>query len=266
MEAAIWGIVLPEAVGSPVDICDPAAVARELDRYEPDVVVNSAGKTGHPNVDWCEQHRDETLRSNVTGPLVLLDACRSRSCYFVHLSSGCLYQGNNGGPGFREVDPPNFFGSFYSRTKAYADQILSEFPVLILRPRMPFDDTLHERTLFGKLVKYQQVLDAENSFTYVPDFLRATQRLITDRRSGVFHVVNPGASSPYALMRRYRETVDPQHQFVRLSPEDLGEVTTAERSSCVLCTDKLVRHGIRLRPLDEAVDTALASIAGSAKS
>jgi dTDP-4-dehydrorhamnose reductase len=41
-----------------------------LDEVKPDVVINAAGKTGKPNVDWCEDHKEETLRSNDTGPLV----------------------------------------------------------------------------------------------------------------------------------------------------------------------------------------------------
>ena len=255
--------VLPDTVGSDTDIADAVAVAEDLDRHRPDVVVNCAGKTGRPNVDWCESHREETLHSNVTGPLVLLEACLARGCYLVHLSSGCLYQGDNGGRGYQETDPPNFTGSFYSRTKAYADQILAEFPVLILRPRMPFDDSLHNRSLFGKLVHYQRVLDAENSFTYVPDFLLAAQELIAGRQVGVFHVVNPGTSSPYRMMLRYREFVDPDHEFECLSADELDCLTTAQRSSCVLSTDKLVQHGIRLGPLDDAIDQALRAIAKS---
>ena len=252
---------LPNAQGSTADIADVLAVRQALDEQAPDVVVNCAGKTGRPNVDWCETHREETVRSNVTGPLVLLHECQRRQLYFVHLSTGCLFQGDNGGRGFAEVDPPNFWGSYYVRTKVYADQILSEFPVLILRPRMPFDDSLHERTLIGKLIRYQRVLDAANSLTYIPDFLLAAQQLIAARHEGVFHMVNPGVTSPFEVMQRYRERVDPTHRFERLLPGQLAEVTQAARSSCVLSTDKLTRCGISMRPVSEAIESALSRIA-----
>lgn len=251
---------IPTAIGSTADIADPVAVAEELDRHEPEVVVNCAGRTGRPNVDWCETHRAETLRSNVTGPLVLLDACLARDVYLVHISSGCLYQGDNGGAGFSEDDPPNFDGSFYSRSKAYSDRILSEFPVLILRPRMPFDNTLHSRSLFGKLRGYTRVLDAVNSLTYLPDFLFAALELIRQRREGIYNVVNPGAASPYQLMERYRKVVDPGHTFDRMTVNQLHEVTAAARSNCLLSTDKLERAGITLRGVDEAIDLALQAI------
>jgi dTDP-4-dehydrorhamnose reductase len=102
-------------------------------------VINCAGKTGRPNIDWCEDHKPETLRSNTTGALVLLGECLQRCIYLVHLSSGCLYRGDSGGTGFGEEDPPNFLDSFYVRTKWWAEEALSEFPVLIVRPRMIFD-------------------------------------------------------------------------------------------------------------------------------
>ena len=252
---------LPAAKGSTADIADTMAVRNALDADAPEVVVNCAGKTGRPNVDWCETHREETLRSNVSGPLVLLDECQRRQLFLVHLSTGCLFQGDNGGRGFGEEDPPNFHGSYYVRTKVYADQILSEFPVLILRPRMPFDDSLHERTLIGKLIRYDRVLDVANSLTYIPDFLRAAQQLIAVRRAGVFHLVNPGVTSPFEVMQRYRDRVDPAHQFDRLSASQLGEVTRASRSSCVLSIDKLTKCGISMQPVSEAIESALSKIA-----
>ena len=35
--------------------------------YKPTHVLNSAGVTGRPNVDWCEDHKQETIRANVVG-------------------------------------------------------------------------------------------------------------------------------------------------------------------------------------------------------
>ena len=51
----------PGAAVSDVDIADAPALAAELDRDRPAVVINCAGKTGRPNIDWCEDHKLETL-------------------------------------------------------------------------------------------------------------------------------------------------------------------------------------------------------------
>ncbi len=249
--------IYPDAVCPKVDIANADDVSKMLDEEKPDILINAAGKTGRPNVDWCEDHREETLRSNVTGPLVLLDECGKRGVYWVQLGSGCLYTGDNGGKGFSEEDPPNFAGSFYARTKAWIDQILKEFPVLLLRLRMPFDNSDHPRSLISKILKYDRVLDVQNSLTYVPDFLKAAQALIEKKTVGSFNLVNPGSISPYQIMQKYSELCDPNHAFEKLTLENLKEVVQAERSNCVLNTEKLEGEGISMTPVEEAVKLAI---------
>ncbi|MFH0770542.1 MAG: sugar nucleotide-binding protein [Candidatus Peregrinibacteria bacterium] len=247
----------PGAITPPTDIADSGAVADILDREKPDVVINAAGKTGRPNVDWCEDHKEETLRSNVTGPLILFDACAERGIYWMHISSGCIYEGDNGGRGYTEEDTPNFTGSFYSRTKAWSDQMLREFPVLVLRLRMPFDGSQNPRSLLTKLSRYQRVLDVPNSITYLPDFLKAATLLIERRKTGVFNVVNDDAISPYGIMEMYRSIIDPNHAFQRLTLEDLPAVVRVGRSNCILSNGKLKSEGIAMKTVEEAVREAL---------
>jgi len=252
----------PEAVASSADIGDASAVGKELDENQPDVVINAAGKTGRPNIDWCEDHKLETAHSNITGPLVLLKECKDRGIYWVQLGSGCIYQGDNGGAGFKEEDIPNFWGSYYSRTKAWIDQILKEFPedVLVLRLRMPFVGADRPRSLINKLKNYDRVLDVQNSMTYIPDFLEAAGALIEKRATGIYNMVNTGSMSPYEIMEKYKELVNPNHEFERLALENLSEVTKAGRSNCILSTEKLAREGIKVRSINEAVKDALAQI------
>lgn len=256
----------PDAVAPEVDIVDPRAVAQALDAHRPEVVINCAGRTGRPNVDWCESHQLETFQVNVTGALVVMHACLERAMYLVYISSGCIYEGDNGGRGFGEEDSPNFTGSFYSRTKAWAEHVIRDFPVLTLRLRMPFDGTASERNLIVKLCKYSRVLTAPNSLTHLPDFFRAAQALIERRATGVYNVVNEGAMSPYEVVRRYSRLVEVGHRFEPLSADQLPEVARAGRSNCLLSTAKLRDAGLALPPVEEAVDSALRQIAAARKS
>lgn len=250
----------PGAVAPSTDIADRAAVAAVLDEHRPDVVINAAGKTGRPNVDWCEDHKEETLHANVAGPLILLEECGKRGIYWVHLSSGCIYTGDNGGSGFTEEDEPNFDGSFYSRTKAWAELLLREFPVLILRLRMPFDDSANDRSLIMKVRKFARVNDVQNSVTYLPDFLQAAAQLIEKRKTGIFNLVNPGPMTPYRIVELYREIIDPAHQAERVPLEQLAALSRAGRSNCLLSVEKLEKEGIAMRPVDEAVRSALTAL------
>jgi len=250
--------IYPDALTPHVDIADSTAVAGVLDREKPDVVINAAGKTGVPNVDWCEDHKAETMHANVLGPIVLAEECGKRGIYWVHLSSGCIFAGDNGGRGYTETDEPNFTGSFYSRTKALAERALREFPnVLILRLRMPFDGVPHPKNLITKLAKYAKVNDEENSITCLTDFLPVVHELIARRKDGIFNATNEGAISPYRIMELYREIVDPAHHFERLPLPAQASVTKAGRSNCLLSTEKMKHEGLSLRPIEEAVRTAL---------
>lgn len=255
----------PDAATPKIDIADPQAVHAMLDAHKPDVVINAAGKTGRPNVDWCEDHKAETLHANVLGPMVLREACAERGIYWVHLSSGCMYAGDNEGRGFSEDDEPNFHGSYYSRTKVWSEAVLRELAsegagILIIRPRMPFDGTLQPRNLLTKLANYSTILDEPNSITFVPDMINAAAQLIEQRAKGIYNVVNPGVISPYAIMERYRDIVDPSHTFGRYAARELDGVVKAPRSNCFLRTDKLAAAGITLQPVEKAIDAALASI------
>src|SRR5580658_5212800 len=86
---------IPGAILSRVDITDREAVKSELLASSARAVVNCAGKTGTPNVDWCESHPLETQRSNVVGPLLLAEACADAGVYLLHLGSGCIFYGDS---------------------------------------------------------------------------------------------------------------------------------------------------------------------------
>lgn len=236
---------------------DYSALLHHLKEERPEVVINCIGKTGRPNVDWCEDHPHETLFSNVTVPLMIARACAELGIYWVHVGSGCVYSGDNDGRGFAEHDAPNFSGSFYSRTKAWSESMLKEFPVLQLRLRMPLMGRPDERNFITKIARYPKVISVPNSISVFPDFLEAAAQLIERRRTGIYNMTNPGAIDHREILSMYTELVDPSFHPVYMSLEELAGVTKAARSNCVLSTQKLADEGIVMRPVKEAVRSAL---------
>ena len=247
---------LPDATLSRADVTDRAAVREELARHTPDVVVNAAGKTGKPNVDWCESHQHETYRSNVNGALTLADACAERGTYLLHLGSGCIFYGDSPSPGgWREDDYANP-SAFYSRTKYAADLVLSRLPnVGVARLRMPIDDAPSFRNLITKLASYSSVVDVENSVTVVDDLVAAVKALAEKRATGIFHVTNPGTMRHETLLSLYRELVDPEHRYTLIGEAELVSrgLAVKSRSNCVLASPRLAALGISLRPIDVAL-------------
>lgn len=103
------------------------AVIAELERVKPTHVLNCAGSTGRPNVDWCEDNKEDTIRNNVIGTLNLADCCFLKNIHCTVFATGCIYQYDDehkmGGKGFTETDKANFAGSFYSETKAHVEEV-----------------------------------------------------------------------------------------------------------------------------------------------
>src|ERR1700678_3966377 len=135
-----------------VDVTKPAELARAFAEHRPDVVINAAGKTGKPNVDWCETHQTETYEVNVVGALRVAEASAAAGAHLVHIGSGCVFYGpcpyHEGG--WREDDAANP-SAFYSRTKYAADLILSQLPrICVARIRMPVDNQPGPRNLISK--------------------------------------------------------------------------------------------------------------------
>lgn len=238
------------------DITDTARIHVELDAIQPDAVVNFAGKTGRPNVDWCETHQFETLSSNVIGALVLAKACEERNIHFVHIASGCIFYGPSPDPrGWREDDFANPSG-FYSRTKYAADLILAHLPnVAIVRLRMPIDSESSPRNLIDKLAQYPKVIDVENSVTVVEDLFNAIKGVIEKRGTGIFHAVNPGTMRHRDLIALYEELVDPSHTNEWITEEALVEqgLVTKARSNNLMQNTRLPELGIHLRPINVAL-------------
>jgi dTDP-glucose 4,6-dehydratase len=229
-----------------------------LDTEKPEIVINAIGKTGRPNIDWCEDNKDVTIESNLSAAINLCTECFKRGIYFVHLGSGCVYEGDNNGRGFSEEDEPNFYGpQFYAKTKILAEKALSEFPALIIRLRMPIDEIPHDRNLIDKVLKYEKVIDVQNSITTVPSMLNAIKVLIDKRKTGIYNLVNPGTISIAEIMKMYQELVDPNYNLHILSLEELDHITKGKRSNCVLNIDKLKSEGINLSEAHDAVRECL---------
>jgi glucose-1-phosphate thymidylyltransferase len=256
----------PDAVLSDVRIDDLQAVLKEIQTHRPDGVVNCAGRTGKPNVDWCESHQTETARGNIIGPLILAEACQQENVYLLHLGSGCIFYGPSPDPrGWREEDFANP-SALYSRTKYATDLILSRLPnTAIARLRMPIDHIPNERNLIDKLAAYKSVIDVQNSVTVLDDLVSGVRQLIEKRGTGIFHLVNPGIMRHRDLISLYEQYVDPNHTNEWINNDELVKrgLAVKGRSNCILQSTRLEELGIQLRPIDVALHDTMVKYAAA---
>lgn len=249
-----------------------------LEECKPDVIINCIGKTGRPNVDWCESHKEETAFANTALPIMLADACKSFGVHLIQIGSGCIYFGPSPNakrvfdvedeeymdwePGWKEDDFANP-KSFYSKSKYACDLMLGGMShVTTLRIRMPISTRNTERNLINKLRGYKQVIDIPNSVTFMDDLTRCIDWVVKERNGGVFHVTNPQPLTAARIMKEYQKYV-PDHKFEIITEAQLDKLTTAKRSNCILNTEKLNKAGFKMTDTEEALTRCMAEYARS---
>lgn len=246
----------PDSIFSQVDIADASAVREAIAFARPRAVINAAGKAGTPNVDWCETHKELTMRSNTIGALTLANACAQASVHLTHLGSGCIFYGPSpDSKGWLETDYANP-AAFYSRSKYAAEVVLADMPnVAVVRLRMPIDGVPHARNLITKLAAYPKIIDVSNSITVLDDLVVAVKAIIEHQASGVFHAVNAGVMEHRHLIKLYEELVDPTHTNEWIASDELVRLGLAAkgRSNCILQNTRLSALGVEMRPFSIAL-------------
>lgn len=231
-----------------------------------DAVINAAGYTGKPNVDACELNKEDTLHGNVIWPQILTDWCALNDIPFGHVSSGCIYQGRReDGKPFTEEDQPNFTwsknnGSFYSGTKAIGETVVSKWEKsYIWRLRIPFEEYSNPRNYITKMVRYEKLLQAENSISNKQEFVSACiQTIIKKVPYGIYNVTNTGYITTDRLVEKLKNTIAKDKQFKLIDEKELyNGIALAKRSNCVMDNSKLLSTGITMRTVDEAIDYCL---------
>lgn len=264
--AEAWG---EEAVLSDVRVQSKEDAAAEIARVQPDVVLNAAGVTGKPNVDWCETHQVETIVGNTVVPILIAQACQEAGAYLLHIGSGCIFYGASAHPdrAWRENDFGNPL-AVYSRSKWAADLALSTLPnVGIARIRMPIDSRPGPSNYITKVANYPKLMEIENSVTILDDLPATLYALMRARGTGIFHVTNPGTVKLRDLIALYDELVDPSHTNEWIREDELVTLGLAKRprSNNVLASERLAELGISMRPVMEALRDTMEKYAEAKK-
>lgn len=251
-----------------LDYTDVATLTAALRADQPEFLINAAGYTGKPNVDACEDDKAECLFGNAVLPGRIAAACAAAEVPWGHVSSGCIFTGSRpDGTGFTEEDPPNFSFrtnncSFYSGTKALGEEALIGAPnVYIWRLRIPFDHRDGARNYLTKLLRYQRLLDAENSISQLHEFVAATLACWEKRIPfGTYNVTNPGHITTREVVDLIKASgvSNQDFDFFNDESEFMRIAAKTPRSNCVMDSRKLAAAGITMTEVREAIRRDLA--------
>lgn len=236
-----------------IDVADLRQLKNSFKFFKLDVVINFAGVRAYPTIDWCEDHKEETVATNVIGAINVMLVAIEAGAYPIQISSGCVYSGGLE-HFFTEDDEPNFDGSFYSRMRVVLQKALAELPVLYARIRMPISCRPHPRNFITKITSYRRIISIPNSVTLLEDLWSALERLIELKSLGVLNLTNEGYIEHRQILAPYKDIVDSNHTYERITLAELegpGGITKAKRSNCVLSMEKAKDLGISMPRLDD---------------
>jgi UDP-glucose 4,6-dehydratase len=260
---------------------------------KPSFVVNCAGYTGKPNVDACELDKAGTLLGNALLPHTIASACAAADIPWGHVSSGCIFSGakiaQNGSvrvekdmtrpelhalaeqrapsiQGFTETDQPNFSFrdlpcSFYSGTKALGEEAIAGLGrSYVWRLRIPFDEFDSNRKYLSKVQRYQKVYENVNSISHRGDFAKACLDLWELHAPfGTYNVTNPGYVTTRHVVALIEKRLKLARKFEYWQNDEEFYRTAAKtpRSNCILDVSKLLAAGVRIRPVEQALEESL---------
>lgn len=232
-------------------------------------VINAAGYCGQPNVDACEEHKEEAFAGNVRLALAVAYACAGAiggitgsGIPLGHVSSGCIYNGE--GP-FAETDEPNFSFerppcSYYSGTKALAEKLIAGVGRCYLwRLRIPFNEHDGPKNYLSKLLRYPRLISLPNSLSHLGDYVKACLDLWqAGAPYGIYNVTNPGSASALEITAAMNHALNLGRRFEFYEDlDEFNQMVIAPRSNCVLSVEKLLSTGVKIRPVWEALGEAI---------
>lgn len=231
-----------------------------------DTVINCAGYVGKPNVDACELAKSDCIKGNVLLPQMVSELCYQFSIKFVHISSGCIYNGYE--KEFTEEDEPNFCfnskveGSFYSGTKAMAEDLIHKEASYVCRLRIPFDHIDNPRNYLSKIQTYQKLLNMENSISHRLDFVEACMHLVKRENNcpfGIYNITNTGKVDTKQICDLVSKhlNINNNFDFFESIEEFYNIGAIAPRSNCLLDNSKLLATGFKMRSTEEALEDSL---------
>ena len=182
-----------------LDVTYREAVFNFVEKNKPTIVIHCAALTG---IRQCEDDKATAWRVNVEGTENLVKACEksASNCYFVYISTACVFYGDKGN--YVETDIP-YPKNFYSLTK-----LLGEFIV----KNSNLEKWLIIRTNFVAREKWpypKAFADRYGTYLFADDLARAIKTVIDNNITGILHVCGKDKLSMFELAKITTPEVKP---------------------------------------------------------
>ncbi len=232
------------------DLTDRDAVYQAVTAAAPEMIIHAGAWTA---VDACESDPERAFLTNAFGTQWVADAARRAGAHLVAVSTDYVFDGTKPEP-YAEWDAPNP-QSVYGRSKLAGEHAVAHLPgSAIVRtswlcgaagPNMV-------KTVLG--LAGQRVLtfvdDQRGCPSFTADVAPMIRRIAVERRTGIHHVTNSGATTWYGFVRDILELSGHDPDSVRpIATADLQPPLAAVRpANSVLDNAALRLGGLPLLP------------------
>lgn len=173
-----------------LDVADWDSASNYVSHTMPDVVVHLAAMT---SVTGCEERKNEAWRINVLGTMNMLKTSwlANKSCYFMLMSTPCVFDGKRGMYTEEDVPcPENFYG--LTKVAAEAAVLSSPLKTVVIRGNfVPREKWPHE----GAFV------DRWGTYLFADDLARGIKEVLNAKVTGIVHVPGDKKLSMYELAK-----------------------------------------------------------------
>jgi dTDP-4-dehydrorhamnose reductase len=199
-----------------LDITDLQQVRSILSKHTPDILILPAA---NPNVEYCEEHPEETQTTNVDGVHHIIDECRQRGIKLVYLSTDYVFDGQNGPYAEDAIPHPvSVYGRQKLANECYIQKQLSNY--IIARVTVVYGWEKHGKNFAQRLLttieQKKQIRvpsDQIGSPTYVDNLVDMLYELTSIDASGIYNVCGSELMDRYTFALKFAEVfnLDPQY-------------------------------------------------------
>ena len=198
------------------DITDANAVLERLQKSDAEYVIHMAAYT---NVDGAEEQKalgqeSEPWKINVVGTENVVKACEATGKKLIYISTDFVFDGENvPDGGYTEDSTPNPV-NWYAQTKYEGEKVVqaSSIPWLIVRIAYPYRANFEKndfmRVMKNRLSSGQEIkaiTDHTYSPTFIDDIASALDVLISEDKTGMYHVTGSESLSPHDAAMKIAE-------------------------------------------------------------
>ncbi len=177
-----------------LDVTRRDAVRVAVMEFHPDAIVHSAAWTA---VDACESDPDRAFAVNAIGTRYVVEAARLVDAPVHYISTDYVFDGLKDSP-YVEWDQPNP-QSVYGLSKLAGESELDDGSTVVRTSWVcGFHGPNMVKTILRLADEHETLSFVDDQFghpTFADDLAAMITKLVTERRSGVFHVTNAGPVS-----------------------------------------------------------------------